>query len=233
MALAAPAAAAALAAEPSAVPPEAEPVREEYQPPAARPRMRRRSRAPSRGRYRCPRRNRSPCSRPPRARDLDQSQAHGPSPRRPSGLEPEPHHPGAEYYATRAEPFPEPYTPGRRAWRAVPAADPGGRCLRGARPGGGPRAERRGREPGRTTPRAPAPSPPGTRSGPARASELIEGVYCQNGHFNDPDARECAVCGIGLEPAGQPAAGHAAAARRDHPRRRLGVPARHGLRHRP
>ena len=26
----------------------------------------------------------------------------------------------------------------------------------------------------------------------------VEGVYCKNGHFNDPDARYCAVCGISM-----------------------------------
>ena len=25
---------------------------------------------------------------------------------------------------------------------------------------------------------------------------MVEGVYCKNGHFNDPEARYCAVCGI-------------------------------------
>jgi hypothetical protein len=29
-------------------------------------------------------------------------------------------------------------------------------------------------------------------------SAVVEGVYCKNGHFNDPDARNCAVCGIGM-----------------------------------
>jgi serine/threonine protein phosphatase PrpC len=27
---------------------------------------------------------------------------------------------------------------------------------------------------------------------------LVEGVYCKNGHFNDPEARWCAVCGISM-----------------------------------
>ena len=26
----------------------------------------------------------------------------------------------------------------------------------------------------------------------------VEGVYCKNGHFNDPEARNCAVCSIGI-----------------------------------
>jgi hypothetical protein len=29
-------------------------------------------------------------------------------------------------------------------------------------------------------------------------SEMVEGVYCKNGHFNDPEARYCAVCGISM-----------------------------------
>lgn len=29
---------------------------------------------------------------------------------------------------------------------------------------------------------------------------IVEGVYCANGHFNDPQARDCAVCGGGLSP---------------------------------
>ncbi len=27
---------------------------------------------------------------------------------------------------------------------------------------------------------------------------VVMGVYCKNGHFNDPEARYCAVCGIGM-----------------------------------
>jgi hypothetical protein len=29
-------------------------------------------------------------------------------------------------------------------------------------------------------------------------AEMVEGVRCKNDHFNDPDARYCAVCGIGM-----------------------------------
>jgi len=29
-------------------------------------------------------------------------------------------------------------------------------------------------------------------------SPVVEGVYCKNGHFNDPEARQCAVCDIGI-----------------------------------
>lgn len=28
--------------------------------------------------------------------------------------------------------------------------------------------------------------------------EMVEGAYCKNEHFNDPDARYCAVCGAGM-----------------------------------
>ncbi|HLM88103.1 MAG TPA: FHA domain-containing protein [Streptosporangiaceae bacterium] len=49
------------------------------------------------------------------------------------------------------------------------------------------------------------PLPPGTE--PPQAQDLgpvempapvVEGVYCKNGHFNDPEARQCAVCGISI-----------------------------------
>ena len=30
------------------------------------------------------------------------------------------------------------------------------------------------------------------------ASAEVEGVYCKNGHFNDPEGRYCAVCGISM-----------------------------------
>jgi FHA domain len=29
-------------------------------------------------------------------------------------------------------------------------------------------------------------------------AEMVDGVYCKNGHFNDPEARYCAVCGISM-----------------------------------
>jgi FHA domain len=29
-------------------------------------------------------------------------------------------------------------------------------------------------------------------------SAMVEGVYCKNGHFNDPEAKYCAVCGISM-----------------------------------
>jgi FHA domain len=31
-----------------------------------------------------------------------------------------------------------------------------------------------------------------------KPAPLVEGIYCKNGHFNDPEARYCAVCGIGM-----------------------------------
>jgi hypothetical protein len=34
-------------------------------------------------------------------------------------------------------------------------------------------------------------------------AEMVEGVYCPNGHFNDPEARFCAVCDIELEEPGE------------------------------
>ena len=27
---------------------------------------------------------------------------------------------------------------------------------------------------------------------------IVTGIYCKNGHFDDPEARYCAVCGIGM-----------------------------------
>jgi hypothetical protein len=37
----------------------------------------------------------------------------------------------------------------------------------------------------------PAPAQPATQA-------LIEGVYCRDGHFNDPDQRYCQICGISM-----------------------------------
>jgi len=39
--------------------------------------------------------------------------------------------------------------------------------------------------------------PPGTSSYVADAP-IIQGVYCKNGHFDDPEALFCAVCGISM-----------------------------------
>jgi hypothetical protein len=30
------------------------------------------------------------------------------------------------------------------------------------------------------------------------AAPMVDGVYCQNGHFNDPDVPDCAVCGLSI-----------------------------------
>jgi FHA domain len=53
---------------------------------------------------------------------------------------------------------------------------------------------------GTVAPRAPLPLAPDQRAASADlppAPEII-GVYCKNGHFDDPRARFCAVCGIGM-----------------------------------
>jgi hypothetical protein len=39
--------------------------------------------------------------------------------------------------------------------------------------------------------------PPGS-SGYVSAGPLIQGVYCKNGHFDDPEALFCAICGISM-----------------------------------
>ncbi len=51
--------------------------------------------------------------------------------------------------------------------------------------------------------RAPLPlgAEPPDEGGPGRAERgpsKVEGIYCKNDHFNDPEARYCAVCGIGM-----------------------------------
>ena len=45
--------------------------------------------------------------------------------------------------------------------------------------------------PGHAPDPGPAPVPPPTQA-------LIEGVYCRDGHFNDPDQRYCQICGISM-----------------------------------
>ncbi|HEY6275338.1 MAG TPA: FHA domain-containing protein [Streptosporangiaceae bacterium] len=48
---------------------------------------------------------------------------------------------------------------------------------------------------------------PGDGTGAAAGAPMVLGVYCQNGHFGDPDARSCAVCGVSRSrrgPAPQP-----------------------------
>ncbi len=199
MALAAPAAAAALAAEPSAVPPEAEPLREEYQPPAPFPEAAPEP-APEPVPVPVPEAEQASLLEAAPPRDLDQEPAHGLEPEAASGLEPEPHDPGAEYYATRAEPFPEPYTPGGEPGELYPpltqAADVYAAHAQDAAPGPN---DADAAQPDYAA--GPGTEPAGHAMG-GPGAELIEGVYCQNGHFNDPDARECAACGIGLEQAG-------------------------------
>jgi hypothetical protein len=47
-----------------------------------------------------------------------------------------------------------------------------------------------------------APLPPAAEPAPAvpgaAAEPMIMGAYCKNGHFDDPEARFCAVCGISM-----------------------------------
>ena len=62
-------------------------------------------------------------------------------------------------------------------------------------------------DPGRASWRPPTPGTPGvgtsTAGRPAGETAydtvLVDGVLCANGHFNDPGARSCRQCGIGLE----------------------------------
>src|SRR5262249_12373900 len=39
------------------------------------------------------------------------------------------------------------------------------------------------------------------------AAPIVEGVYCQNGHFEDPQALSCATCGVAMNPQQQPMLG--------------------------
>jgi FHA domain len=119
--------------------------------------------------------------------------------------------PGPEYHATRVDPaalpVPDPYA-------APSAPDP---YAAPAPPGPGPAAgppdgipvpdfipvplgadQAGGEVPERDQlPRgAEAPEPEGLVEMPAA---MVEGVYCKNGHFNDPEARYCAVCGGQLD----------------------------------
>jgi hypothetical protein len=59
-------------------------------------------------------------------------------------------------------------------------------------------------------PREPLPMasdlPAGTASY-ASGAPIIEGVYCQNGHFEDPQALSCATCGIAMDQQQQPVYG--------------------------
>ena len=40
---------------------------------------------------------------------------------------------------------------------------------------------------------------PGQEPYPADDEPAVEGVYCENGHFNDPEAAFCAVCGVPID----------------------------------
>jgi hypothetical protein len=41
-------------------------------------------------------------------------------------------------------------------------------------------------------------SAPGPAGNGLRPSQIIDGVYCPNGHFEDPEAQTCAVCGVSM-----------------------------------
>ncbi len=88
---------------------------------------------------------------------------------------------------------PEPFEPGPPAPQAEPysSGQPFEAVLLGGPAGGGVEAE----------PRQPLAKirelPPGTSSY-VSAGPIIQGVYCKNGHFDDPEARFCAVCGISM-----------------------------------
>ncbi|MDA8320872.1 MAG: FHA domain-containing protein, partial [Actinomycetota bacterium] len=43
---------------------------------------------------------------------------------------------------------------------------------------------------------------PGQEPYPADDEPAVEGVYCENGHFNDPEAAFCAVCGVPIDEPG-------------------------------
>jgi FHA domain len=48
-------------------------------------------------------------------------------------------------------------------------------------------------------PLPPGAEPPDEDPGIAQTvTPIVEGIYCKEGHFNDPEARFCAVCGIGM-----------------------------------
>jgi FHA domain len=50
----------------------------------------------------------------------------------------------------------------------------------------------------RPRPPLPVSRPPSGQAASNPAEPMILGVYCKNEHFNDPDARFCAVCGISM-----------------------------------
>jgi len=54
--------------------------------------------------------------------------------------------------------------------------------------------------PGDIDPRPPLPLEQAGQDGAADSAlaPIVEGVYCKNGHFDDPEARFCGVCGIAM-----------------------------------
>jgi hypothetical protein len=55
-----------------------------------------------------------------------------------------------------------------------------------------------GESQGQADERPPLPQQPPDGAGQAVPMPTILGVYCKNGHFDDPEARFCAVCGISM-----------------------------------
>jgi len=53
-------------------------------------------------------------------------------------------------------------------------------------------------EPEAPQPRPPLPRAPQDELSRAPGGPQVVGVYCKNGHFDDPEARFCAVCGISM-----------------------------------
>jgi hypothetical protein len=49
----------------------------------------------------------------------------------------------------------------------------------------------------------PLPSADAPKDGTGADAPIVLGVYCKNGHFGDPDARSCAVCGASRNRRGQ------------------------------
>ena len=96
-----------------------------------------------------------------------------------------------------APPFPSPTPPGpsSRSLARRTAAPRGRTVSMSLAPG----------ELGGEVPRR-GPLPPGAEPPDAKdlgltemPAEMVEGVYCPNGHFNDPEARFCAICDIELD----------------------------------
>jgi hypothetical protein len=122
--------------------------------------------------------------------------------------------PEAEYRATRIEsampahpaspPVPDPYAeapplPADPYAAQSPAPDPYGGSPDGAQQRDFVSVPFGADQPGAGSARDPLPlgaEPPDTMG--EMAAPMVDGVYCQNGHFNDPDAPNCAVCGISI-----------------------------------